>query len=745
MNDSAPPPVDLVALLAGSALFAALDTTAHAEIAAECRPITLPAGALLFAQGDPGDSLYIIARGRMGVRMHLPDGTSTELDTHGPGVSVGEMGILTGQPRVADVYAQEASLLFQLTHAGFEHLAARHPELIQQLHRASAPRIMRTQLADALAGLFGPLEQQALHELQAALEWRSLAPGEVLFNAGEPGDSCYIVINGRLCAMLVDQLNEHKILNEIGRGECVGELALITGEPRTATVYAMRESSVVRLSNELFQHLISRHPYAMLQITRLIARRAQPAAEQTRRQTRAATFTLVAAHPDTAISGLAHQLADALSAFGPTLLLDAARLNAALNKPDAAQTTDDDPTSLALLGWLNQHMAAYQYVVFVADPTWSQWTRRCIRQADRILIVAQAGNDPTPGPIEQTLAEQTGYTRTELVLQHPADCIRPRGTMAWLAPRTVFTHHHLRLNHQADLARLVRRLTGRAFGLVLGGGGARGYVHVGAIRALHEANIPIDMIAGTSMGALIGAGYAIDYTWEELSRMAQRLSHRKQLLDLTLPFVSFAATAKVTRLYQQLFTDLQIEDLWSPFCCISSNLSNATPQLHRHGPLWAAIRASSAIPGIFAPIQHENGDILIDGGVMNNFPLDVMRDVCEAGTVIGVSAAPAHDKSRKYHFGPSVSGWRVLAGRLGLARKIRAPSLFGSVMRATEINSVYTSRSPAFRRLADLIIQPPVEQFRVLDFDAHAAIIEVGYQAARDQLAAWQRSSIHYS
>jgi predicted acylesterase/phospholipase RssA len=271
-----------------------------------------------------------------------------------------------------------------------------------------------------------------------------------------------------------------------------------------------------------------------------------------------------------------------------------------------------------------------------------------------------------------------------------------------------------------------------AAGLVLGGGGARGFAHAGVGRALREVGVPVDAIGGTSMGALIGASYAIDHSYAEMVDFAKMSSSRKRLIDLTLPLTSFAASRKVTELYQRMFGDIQIEDLWRPYFCVSSNLTRAEPMIHDEGPLWAAVRASTAIPAIFAPVQHSNGDVLVDGGVLNNLPIDVMRQRFDVGHVIGIDVAPAREKMRSYSFGPSVSGWDLLWRRINpFAQKLRAPSLFGSIMRTVEINDAYRMKSPAFQRVADLLIHLPLGQFRTLDFDAYAAIIERGYQATQ--------------
>lgn len=114
---------------------------------------------------------------------------------------------------------------------------------------------------------------------------------------------------------------------------------------------------------------------------------------------------------------------------------------------------------------------------------------------------------------------------------------------------------------------------------------------------------------------------------------------------------------------------------------------------------------------------------------------------CEGGTVLGLNLMPTRDKERAYDFGPSISGWRALLGRFGLVRRARAPLILGSVMRATEINSANRMRQPAFRALADLLIEPAVENYPILAFDQYAPIIDIGYHAAKAALASWQRGS----
>jgi predicted acylesterase/phospholipase RssA len=228
--------------------------------------------------------------------------------------------------------------------------------------------------------------------------------------------------------------------------------------------------------------------------------------------------------------------------------------------------------------------------------------------------------------------------------------------------------------------------------------------------------------------------------------MAEQFANPKELFDYTLPLTSLMASKKVTRVVQELFGTVRIEDLWRPFFCVSSNLTRAEAVIHRTGPLWEAVRASIAIPGIFTPILRAS-DVLVDGGVMNNFPVDVMVQLSEGGPVIGCNVCPLWESIRNYEFGPSLSGWQVLWSRLNpLSPAMKVPSLLGCLMRAQEVRGVAGLRHA--ESLASVMICPDVSDFAILDFAAYEPIIEVGYEAAKDQLVSWlseNRSSLQSS
>jgi predicted acylesterase/phospholipase RssA len=597
----------------------------------------------------------------------------------------------------------------------------------------------RAQLDPVLAGVFGEFDSAALAAIAQSVQWVSLPGGATLFRQGDRSDDVFVVVNGRLRTELEDADGSVRVLEEVGRGAAVGEVALLTGETRAASVVAVRDTDLVRLSKASFDALLERHPHAMMRLSRAAAVRLRHSAHRPAGGSAPVMLAVVSAGPSAPIRELSRALAAALGGEPAVAHLARAGVDRALGRSGASQADDGDATHSAVVTWLAACERAHRHVVLEADDAWTPWTQRCLRQADRVLLVARAGDDPAPGPLERAMRAAGVRARVELVLVHDDACARPVATARWLAAREVVTHHHVRIGHAGDVARLARRVSGRAVGLVLGGGGARGFAHIGMLRALAEDGIHVDAIGGTSIGALIAGAHAHGLGVDAMVALARDFASPAKLLDRTLPLASLMAARKVTALYQHLFGDVHVEDLWMPLFAVSSSLSRARAVVHRSGPLWRGVRASTAIPAIFPPMLADDGDVLVDGGVMNNMPLDVMRDFCESGTVIGVNPMPTDDKEKRYHFGPSLSGWEALKGRLKwFGSTTRAPSILGSVMRATEINSANRMRQPSFRALADLLVEPGLAGYPILAFDRFEEIVDIGYRSAREALDAWR-------
>ena len=699
------------------------------DLEGELERVALPSGEDLFLQHDEADAMYVLLSGDLEVWIRQADGSDVCVDRLSAGAIVGEMALLTGQRRGATVRAAADAVLARLSRSRFIELAESHPEFTLRLTAAVGPRLARTHLAEVLTAWFGALDTDTFHAIERELRWVHLAGGEVLFREGDTGDAMYLVVSGRL-AFAREGATDH-VLGDIGRGESVGEFAVLTEEPRSATVIAVRDSDLV----ELPKGLIERHPRLMTVLARSIARRAQAASTSVSVRRRAETFALLPITPGAPVAAFAARLSAALGHHGSTMHLDARRFDDAFGKEGASRLPRDHPLAMSQTGWLSAREAEHAHVVYQAEEAWSPWTRRCLRQADRIVLVGVAGADPRPGELERAVAHERHRAPVDLVLIQPDDALMPRGTLAWLTPRSAEHHYHVRMTNEADVGRVARGISGRSAGVVLSGGGARGYVHVGLLRACEEADLAVDIVGGTSMGALVGGTFALSQSAEVCFERSAKLSTTR-FLDLTLPIAALTSSRRVTAMIRKLFGEVLIEDLWTPFFCVSTNLSRGDRTIHDRGPLWHAVRASLALPGVFSPVLHD-GDVLVDGGITSNYPVDVMRTRVQGGVVIGSNAFPLREHAKPYEFGETISGWRILWRSLwpGYSNGL-VPSIVETLYGATSINARYQVRAMA--KLADVNVVYPVEDYDPLDFAPYAPLVDIGHQEARRALEAWR-------
>ncbi len=591
------------------------------------------------------------------------------------------------------------------------------------------------QLASHLAAFFASADRAALAELQADAEWVSLRGGDVLFRRGDPGNAAYTVLSGRL--RVVDDTAGERALNEVGAGEMLGEMALLSAERRSATVLAVRDSLLARLPEAAFHRLIEREPAVLRRISAMLSERLRKGSAGERRgRSVVQTLAVVPAGAGPGAAEFAHRLAEALRPLGGTLHLDAKRVDHALGRDGIARCAEQDPASRRLVQWLNEQELAHRFVVFEADPLLSTWTERAVRQADHVVFVADAAAPPEPGEAERALAARwrTGRApRRSLVLLR--DGGTPGGTAAFLATREVDCHYHIDLGRTADLARLARCLTGAGVGLVLGGGGARGFAHLGVLRALAEAEIPIDWVGGTSLGAIIAALVAQRLSSGEA--LAQCKEQFSALKDPTFPVVALLAGRRIRAKLARVFGAAAIEDLPLPYLCVSTNLSRAAQTVHERGPLVRAISASIALPGILPPVSL-GGDLHVDGGLLNNLPIDVMAAKPEIGTVLAVDVSAEVEMRAPSDRALETSGWRMLWDRMhpGAART-EVPSIMSLLTRSALVASVYWSRERHAAEAASLYLRIPMADLRLLAFERIDEIVARGYEAARGAINAW--------
>lgn len=604
-------------------------------------------------------------------------------------------------------------------------------------------------LAQYITSILGAVGQDTVRFLREHVQWVEVPAGAVLMEQGAPGDSAYLSVSGRLRVYMTGEDGVPRMVRELGRGEVIGEMSLYTGEPRSATVVAIRDSVLARLDKPHFEQLLARSPQAALIITRQIIGRLQT--QHLRRPMPApVTVAMLPVTEGLDLAAFARRLGAELARFGRVCVLDAATIEEKLGEAGAAARGDAElDRRIAVL--LDGIEARHDFVLLLAAAGADGWTHRCIHHGDELLLVADATRPPALHPIE--VACLTGRpARSEaaetLVLLHPAEITAPQGARQWLARRPVTGHVNLRPALDRDMARLARLLSRNAVGLVFGGGGARGFAHLGIWKALRARGIEIDCVGGTSIGAAMAALIAADPPVDRAIDIARSSFRGNPTGDYNLlPLMSLIRGRRVRAAIARALTALvggpiDVEDLWKGFYCIASNYSQGREQRLREGDLGRALQASMAIPGALPPVIRD-GELLCDGGTFNNFPVDVMREMRGVGTVIGVDLGVRNP--RRLEFDEVPGSWTLLLDKLRprRRRRYRLPSLISYLLNITILYSI--SRQDEGRRLTDLYFNPPLHRVGLLQWERFESIVEEGEKHAAevlDGLTATQKKAL---
>jgi len=730
---------DLAAALRTTDLFGSLDASLLAELASGMEAKSVQSGEFLHREGDRDPSLYLVLAGRLRVSVSNFRNEKVLLAYVSPGESVGEMGILANDPASTTIEAVSPVEVARLTRTAFDQFSGRHPGAALLITHALSRRLERNLLGLALRrhSLFASLDPDVLRDLEANLETFMLHGGETLFRQGDTGDYLCIVVSGRLRVVVRRSDGQDNTITELGSGEMVGEMAVVTGETRTATVEAIRDTQLAKLTKAAFERFLSHHAKAAVEVlVRKLAERLRDTTAGKYKQRTISTVAIVPAHSGAPAGALCERLTSALSSFGSALHLTAQSVDQHLGQDGIVQTYELAGANLRIVAWLSNQELTHAYVLYEADPVLSPWTERCIRQADHILIVGDGTADPRPGEIEAELLRPRDGRSTAtqwLVLVHGDG--DPSGTGKWLDARNVERHFHVRLSDYTTVNRLARFLTGRALGLTLGGGFARGLAHAGVFRAMEDLKVPVDAIGGASMGALVGALRAMRWDCDKIVRETCDAC-ANVFGDLTFPFIAFKTGRKFSEAVRKLYGDIQIEDLWLPFFCISANLNRSQLKIHNRGSLAKAILAGTRAPGVFPPVVYE-GELHVDGGVINNVPVDIMKTFSNGGIAVGVDVSPPHELHATDDYGDVVMGWEAFWNRFNpFARKrVYTPSILLVMIRTLEFSGIaYKNHRIGF---ADIYMYPDLLKFKRTDFQFAEQIAQAGHDTAKSKVMEW--------
>ncbi len=557
--------------------------------------------------------------------------------------------------------------------------------------------------ADALRSvpLFADLDPELRAEVAGRAASVRVEAGEWLFRQGEPADSLYVVLSGRLEVML--ESAEPVVIRVADQGAALGELALLTDSTRSASVRARRDSDLLCLQRDHFLTLLESEPAFAIALTRALAallRQSRSLAPQP--VPLPATIALLPAAPGQSVRGMADLLIAQLGA-GTTVLAPPVRERTAVL--DRAERENE---RVLLVG---------------GEPgADDDWNRFCARQADRVLVLAEGRPAGEIEPL-RTLGQR------EVLLAGDA---APGALGRWLDTLEAASGRLIGppAAWPQTLRRTARALTGRSVGIVLSGGGARAFAHIGVVEELLASGIELDRVAGSSMGAFVGAQVAMGLEPGEIyDNCEEEFIDRKPMSDYTVPLVSLVRGLRAKDLVQRRFADRLIEELPREFFCVSCDLVTSELVLHRRGPLFEAVGASCSLPGVGPPAAL-GGRLLVDGGVLNNLPIEPLA-ASRAGPVIASDVTAQFQVARRDSADEVGARARVRAAVLGLGAGVPL-RLHEVVMRTITLGSLDTVA--VGQQHADLLITPDVRAVGMVAFDQLARLREAGRRAARAAL-----------
>jgi predicted acylesterase/phospholipase RssA/CRP-like cAMP-binding protein len=576
-----------------------------------------------------------------------------------------------------------------------------------------------------------PVPEETLKEFEIC----EVAGGDWLFRQGDEGCALYLLVRGRLHVFReYPEPAPPQLLGEVVPGESVGEAGILSGQKRSAGIRAIRDSLLIRISRKSFETLSASHPQLIMKLASHVSRLLQLslAGAGAAASRRLSCITLLPLTDSARSEEFCRSLAASLEGFGQTLTLSASNLHDA--GAPAGLTDGPEAIPAALQFWVHEQETKNRFLVYQCEANDSPWTRFAMRQSDLVVFIAEAQDDAALQNWEARLLAGKGAAtgRQALVLLQPSSDTPIVGTSRWLNERRVDFHLHVRNDKPDDIQRVARVISGNALGLVFGGGGARGFAHLGVYKALLELGVTIDWVGGSSIGSIFGAPVAADWPYDKAYAIAKHSFVKvKPFSDYTLPV---AALIRGRRMERELeaHQGFQIEDMPIPFFCISSILDSGELHLHESGKLSGALRASAALPGVIPPAVVDRR-LHIDGAVLNSLPVDIMMQK-PVGRIIAVDLSSY--KSYEVDYPAIPSPWAILAGRLlPFRRKYRVPSLSTTMLKATEIGT--QQRVRAAGQQADLLLCPPVRQFGLTNVAAFDQIVETGYQHAKSELQKW--------
>lgn len=552
--------------------------------------------------------------------------------------------------------------------------------------------------------ILADVDDEPLDQLSGAMDRQRVRANEWLFKLGDPSDAIYVIDCGRFAAVGADG----QVLREMGAGESIGELGVIAGEMRSAGARALRDGTVWRIAAETFSEVLEKTPQLQSAMLRVMARMLRESRSVQSEQRPRVIGILPTG------KAVAAPVADAIA----TRLGSHGRM-AVVSPPveTTAAVTDHAELAEAFNESLDRAERDNDWVLLVADRgSGEAWRRYVVTQSDRLVVLVDQRHPP--GGVDQL----DTHGPLHLITMTEPD-------PSWWDLLKPVSHHY---GNDDGIAALARRIAGRSLGLVMAGGGARGFAHLGVYEELNRAGVVIDRFGGTSAGAIVSGLFAQGMGVQEAIDFSRFVAQSSPFSDYTIPAIALTKGERADRLLGEIYGDTLIEHLPFGFFSVSADMISGNQIIHRRGPLSVAVRASMSIPGLLPPVR--DGDrLLLDGGLLNNLPADVMC-ADEDGDVICVDLRRKFQPSNSFGLLPSLVQPPACVRHLVTGTKIALPSLQETLLRATDLAASSGNLCELPRVAA--VIAPDISAIGPLDFKKFDAALDAGRIAARAALEA---------
>lgn len=581
--------------------------------------------------------------------------------------------------------------------------------------------------------IFSVLNDEGIQTILPQFNKLELKQHETLFYQGDASEYIYVLVSGKLSAAITNAAGETRVIGYIEAGEAIGESGALTAEPRALTIKAVDKSVLYRLSSQHFIEIAHQYPAMLFATIDPVIKRSRSIIQLLSSEKVNRHLVIVPANKNVSLQDFADKIRSHLQ-----------------NYPSVTMISDYDTefhkiSSEALKEKIinvEKNTKKSHKFLYLLKSSDTPLAKLALRRAQIIYITAYGHQTPK---VDQLLIDRFKTQRIHyrpdaaLILLHSKNTIFPQNSAGWLAQMNFDIYHHVRMKVNKDFLRLLRFIRGKAVAVILSGGGTRGWAHLGAIKALRERKIPIDMIGGTSVGAIVAGCYAIhesyDDAYDRFYKVIAGSANSVSWRSLTWPIISIFNAKNFTLSLMDVFENTKIENLWMPYFCISCNLANHTEEIHRQGLLWQKTRASSSIPGIIPPMVINN-ELHLDGGLLNNLPVDVARQFLgKKAKIIAVDLNSFTLDRHKYMFPPILTFKQALFAKLGFTQEnYRFPRFVDTFMHGILMGSLLKSVKNGLA--ANIMVGLDLNKFRLLQSNLKEAdkLIQVGYEATIKQL-----------